>query len=55
MSSNKTSTPMLAKWHAMREPIIPEPKMATFLMILFFMLFIIDRKVAKVAKFSLRT
>ncbi len=35
MSSSNTSTPILAKWHAIREPMIPEPRMATFFMALF--------------------
>src|SRR5690606_39084062 len=35
MSNNNTSTPMFAKWHAIPEPIIPDPITATFLMILF--------------------
>ena len=30
MSSRITSTPTFAKWHAMREPITPEPNTATF-------------------------
>ena len=34
MSSNNTSTPMLAKWHAILEPITPEPKTATLFIFL---------------------
>src|SRR5690606_6553657 len=35
MSSSSTSTPILAKWHAMRDPITPEPNTATFVIRLF--------------------
>ena len=35
ISSSRTSTPMLAKWHAIPEPIIPEPKTATLEIFLF--------------------
>ena len=34
MSSNKTSTPMFAKWQAIALPIIPEPTTATLLILL---------------------
>ena len=34
MSSNKTSTPMFAKWQAIPLPIIPEPITATLLILL---------------------
>src|ERR1035437_3406251 len=35
ISSNKTSTPMFAKWQAMREPMTPEPSTATFFIVRF--------------------
>src|SRR5687768_6542687 len=35
MSSNNTWTPILAKWQAMRLPMTPEPRTATFLMLRF--------------------
>src|SRR3546814_19136417 len=30
IASSSTATPMLAKWHALRDPITPEPRTATF-------------------------
>src|SRR5690606_2835688 len=35
MSNNNTSTPILAKWQAIRDPITPDPNTATFLIFLF--------------------
>ena len=41
MSSNNTSIPTLANWQAIPEPMIPEPKTATFLMFLFMFYFVV--------------
>jgi len=35
ISKSKTSTPILAKWQAIPDPIIPEPITATFFMVRF--------------------
>ena len=32
-SSNKTLTPILAKWHAIPDPIMPEPRTTAFLIL----------------------
>ena len=39
ISKSKTSTPIFAKWQAIRDPIIPEPTTATLLMCLFIFIY----------------
>ena len=40
MSSSNTSTPIFAKWHAIPEPMIPDPMTATFDILLILMILV---------------